>query len=403
MDIDILLQPHIQDFILKNENADVQQLALKGNLYPQIPLPLMIQQIAGRQKAKTKLPTFYQTAHIVYPASLSLEQCSSEQTALFKAKLLKGKYLVDLTGGFGIDAYFLSKSFAKVDYVEQNEVLACIAQHNFKVLKADNVHIHINQAETFLQNLSEKVDCIYLDPARRDRANRKVFLLEDCEPNLLELAEILLEKAQCVLVKTSPMLDIDLAVKSLQGKVQKIIVLAIENECKEVLYLLGITNEKLLIETVNLAKNETQYFSFEKEVESSLSNRYSLPQSYLYEPNVAVLKAGGFKSIAYYFQLSKLHTHSHLYTSNHLVENFAGRAFEVQAVCQLDKKELLAYLPENKANIAVRNFPMTVEQIRKKTGIKEGGEMYLFATTDYQEKKIVIVCKKINASSNLTI
>lgn len=402
MDIDILLKPHIQEFILKNENADVRELALKGNLYPHIPLPLVLQQIAGRQKAKTKLPTFHQTAHIVYPAAISLEQCSSEQTALFKANLLKGKHLIDLTGGFGIDTYFLSRSFEKVDYVEPNEILASIAKHNFNILKADNVWIHINQAETFLQNLSGKVDCIYLDPARRDTANRKVFLLEDCEPNLLELAEILLEKAQSVLVKTSPMLDIDLAVKSLQGKVQKIIVLAIENECKEVLYFLGKSNEKLLIETVNLTKNESQYFSFEKEVESSLSNHYALPQRYLYEPNVAVLKAGGFKSLAQHFQLSKLHTNSHLYTSQDLVENFAGRAFEVKAICQLDKKTLLAYLPDNKANIAVRNFPMTVEQIRKKTGIKEGGEVYLFATTDYQDRKIVVVCKKINISNTLT-
>lgn len=403
MDIDILLQPHIQEFIRKNENADVRQLALKGNLYPYIPLALVIQQIAGRQKAKTKLPSFYQTAHIVYPALLSLEQCSSEQTALFKANLLKGKHLVDLTGGFGIDTYFLSKSFEKVDYVEQNEILANIVQHNFNILKADNVRVHISQAETFLQNLSTKVDYIYLDPARRDNANRKVFLLEDCEPNLPKLLEVLLDKAQGILVKTSPMLDIDLAVKSLQGKVQKIIVLAVENECKEVLYFLGKSNEKLCVETVNLTKNESQYFSFEKEVENSLSNRYSFPKSYLYEPNVAVLKAGGFKSIAQHFQLSKLHTNSHLYTSDVLVKHFAGRTFEVKAVCQLDKKELLAYLPDNKANIAVRNFPMTVEQIRKKTGIKEGGEVYLFATTDYQDKKIVVVCKKINTSNSTTV
>ncbi len=397
MDIELLLQPHIQEFILKNENAEVHQLALRGNLYPNIPLVPVIQQIAGRQKAKTKLPTFYRTAHILYPALLSLEQCSSEQSAIFKANLLKGKHLVDLTGGFGIDAYFLSQSFAKVDYVEQNEVLAKIAQHNFKILKADNLQVHICQAETFLRNLSEKVDCIYLDPARRDSAKRKVFLLEDCEPNLLKILPILLEKAQCVLVKTSPMLDIELAVRSLQGIVQKIIVLAVENECKEVLYFLGEANEKLRIETVNLTKNRSEYFSFEKEKEASLSNNYSLPQRYLYEPNVAILKAGGFKSIASYFKINKLHISSHLYTSNHLVENFTGRVFEIQAVCQLDKEELAAYLPDNKANIAVRNFPMSVEQIRKKIGIKEGGEVYLFATTDYSDRKIVIICKKITA------
>jgi 16S rRNA G966 N2-methylase RsmD len=397
VDIELLLQPHIQAFILENENAEVHQLALRGNLYPNIPLVPVIQQIAGRQKAKTKLPTFYRTANILYPSLLSLEQCSSEQSAIFKANLLKGKHLVDLTGGFGIDAYFLSQSFAKVDYVEQNEVLAKIAQHNFKILKADNLQVYTSQAETFLQNMPEKVDCIYLDPARRDSAKRKVFLLEDCEPNLLKILPILLEKAQCVLVKTSPMLDVELAVKSLQGKVQKIIVLALENECKEVLYFLGKANEKLYIEAVNLTKNGNESFSFEKEKEASLSNNYSLPQRYLYEPNVAVLKAGGFKSIASHFKINKLHISSHLYTSNHLVENFTGRTFEIQAICQLDKKELAAYLPDNKANIAIRNFPMSVEQIRKKIGIKEGGEVYLFATTDYRNKKIMIICKKIAA------
>ncbi|MCU0390402.1 MAG: class I SAM-dependent methyltransferase [Thermoflexibacter sp.] len=396
MDTNIILQPHIQDFIIKNENADVRLLALKGHLFPNLPLSLVIQQIAGRQKAKNKLPFLYHHHNIIYPPLLSLEQCSSEQTAQFKANLLEGKTLVDLTGGLGVDTYFFSKYFGKVDYIEQNADLAAVAKHNLNELGVRNIQFHAMHAEEFLKNLKTKIDCIYLDPARRNEANRKLVLLEDCEPNLLQLLPILLEKAHQVLVKTSPMLDIDLAMKSLGQNLQKVIVLAVDNECKEVLYLLGSKSATSDIETINIDKeNRQQLFSFTKESESTASISYALPQQYLYEPNAAILKAGGFKSIASVFQINKLHLHSHLYTSTHLVPHFVGRSFVITAISKLDKKELKKYLPDNKANIAVRNFPISVEEIRKQTGIKEGGDIYLFATKDIKEKKIVLICHKI--------
>ncbi len=419
------MQSSVQDFILKNENADPHQLALKAHLYPELPISLIINQIGARQKAKTKLPSFYLQKDIIYPVALSLEQCSSEQTASYKANLLKGNLLIDLTGGFGVDAYFLSKNFEKVIYVEKNAELAAIAKHNFQVLKADNVEVINADAIDFLTKFEGMADYIYLDPARRDTANRKMVRLEDCEPNILEIMPLLKEKAYKIVLKTSPMLDIDLAIKELKtvrtlptlttlptversenfvnSLVQnfanssiKIIVLSVENECKEVIYWIEKgRGEANPVQTINFSKNKIQQFDFEILTEQNAVIDYSLPQAYLYEPNASVLKAGAFKSVALHYKLAKLHVNSHLYTSNGLVADFAGRIFKIHTISKLDKKELQKYLPENKANIAVRNFPLSVAEIRKKTGINEGGETYLFATIDAENKKVVLICTRI--------
>lgn len=403
MDLIQILQPDIQAFISANENTDVHELALKAHLYPDLPIPLIISQLTARKKAKVKLPSFYTQKNIIYPPQLSLEQCSSEQAAVFKANLLAGEILIDMTGGFGIDAYFFSKNFKKVIYIEQNEALAAIAKYNFEVLKAENIEVICGDGVTFLESFTEKADYIYLDPARRDSVNHKVVLLQDCEPNILAIMPLLFGKLKektsnkesgKIVLKTSPMLDIDLAVKELTH-VGKVMVLAIENECKEVIYFLSASQENLLrIETVNITKNKVHFFDFERLTDENTVVNYALPQKYLYEPNAAILKAGGFKSVANYYHLAKLHINSHLYTSENLVENFAGRTFEIQAIKKLDKKELQKYIPENKANITARNFPLSVEEIRRKIGIKDGGNVFLFATTDYENKKIILVCKK---------
>ncbi|TAH19008.1 MAG: hypothetical protein EAZ08_10150 [Cytophagales bacterium] len=404
MDIKTLLQPAHQAFILANEDADVRDLALKAHLHANLPMPLLISQIAARKKAKTKLPTFYDHKNIIYPVQLSLEQCSSEQTATFKANFTRGDTLLDLTGGFGIDTYFFSKNFQKVIYIERNQELADIAKHNFGVLGATNIEVVCGEATDFLTTFSGKADCVYLDPARRDTANKKVVLLQDCEPNILEIMPLIFRKlekktahklAGKIILKTSPMLDIDLATKEL-AYVNKIMVLAVENECKEVIYFMEEQQGgEQQIETVNLLKNNIQKFSFERNIEQNSTPNYALPQKYLYEPNVAILKAGGFKSISSHYQIAKLHTNSHLYTSEHLINNFVGRIFEIQAIISLNKKELQKYIPENKANISVRNFPLSVEEIRKKIGMKEGGNTFVFATTDYENKKVILICKKI--------
>lgn len=387
-----------QKFIIENENADVRQLALKAHLYPHLPIPELIVQIATRQKAKTKLPTFYAEERVIYPSALSLEQCSSEQTATYKANLVKGKLLIDLTGGLGVDAFFFSRHFEKVIYVERNEDLAAIAKHNFEVLGAKHITVINSDAQEFIKKFHEKVDYIYLDPARRDQANRKVVLLEDCEPNILGMLPLLDTK---VVLKTSPMLDIDLATRSL-GYVTEVLILAVENECKEVVYFIDKNHQQAqfsknqIIKTVHLAKNQIQTFSFHQQEEETVEVPLALPQNYLYEPNAAILKAGAFKTVAKTYGINKLAIHTHLYTSTHLVENFAGRIFHIQAICKLDKKELASYLPDNKANITVRNFPLSVEEIRKKTSIKDGGDIFLFAITNCEGKKVVLVSKRVS-------
>ncbi len=410
------------NFVQQHAETDVLKLALQAHLYPTINIKLAIQQIQGRQKAKLKLPTFYAKQNVIYPLGLSIEQCSSELTAAFKANLFrdfinnnkltdkleveKTKLLIDLTGGFGIDSYFFSQVFENVIYVEQQEYLAEIAQHNFKELQANNITSYKQNSISFLQNLDKDNDtnnntnkeeiCIYLDPARRDKNQQKVVSLTDCEPNIIEILPLLWQKTNAILLKTSPMLDIKKAVLELNCAVEVIIV-AVENECKEVLYYLTPNSAKLIrLHCFNLhPTKEIQQFSFTENDEQNAVVNYEKPLQFLYEPNVAVLKSGGFKIISKKFHISKLHKNSHLYTSEKFVERFVGRSFEIIQVCKFDKKEILKFLPHGKANIVARNFPLTVEEFRKKTGIKDGGEMYLFATTDYENNKIVIITKQI--------
>lgn len=247
-----------------------------------------------------------------------------------------------------------------------------------------------------MEQTQETFDWIYLDPARRDEANKKLVLLENCEPNILFIKELLLTKAQNVLLKASPMLDIELAIRQLKN-IQKVWVLAAEGEVKEVLfYMSKEENPNPEIVAVQLAKNpkeNTQYL-FNKDAEQGLSVVLSSPMRYLYEPHAALLKAGAFKGIARHFSLAKLHAHSHLYTSEKLVSNFMGRTFEVLGICKLDKKELMALVPNKQANVTTRNFPLTVAEIRKKTGLTEGGDTYIFATTLANEQKVLVVCRK---------
>ncbi|MDJ1504857.1 THUMP-like domain-containing protein [Xanthocytophaga agilis] len=387
------------DFVQQHEYANPQDLLLKKHRYPDIPVQEAALQIQARQKAKNKLPSWFSIPTICYPSLLSLEQCSSESTALFKAQLLSGHILVDLTGGMGVDTAAFSKQFAQVFYIEQNPELCEVTQYNFEQLGITNVQHISATSETWLSSFSQHVDWIYIDPARRNDAGGKVVRLQDCVPDILGLKDILFGKASHLLLKASPMLDIDLAINELKNVV-KVYVVAVENEVKELLFhLVKAFNGEPEIETVNLNKSGStvSLFQFYRSHEGNSEVSFTLPQTYLYEPNAAVLKAGAFRCIASTFSLNKLHSNSHLYTSESLHTDFPGRIFKIMAVCKLDKKELQSFLPDGKANISVRNFPMSVEDIRKKTGIRDGGEQYLFATTDCQNRKIILVCQKIEA------
>ena len=385
-----------RQFILEHIDDDIHQLALQSGKFPLIDISLAIRQINGKQKIKSKIPSFFRNEDILYPAQLSLEQSSSESTAKYKSTLCEGKSLTDLTGGFGVDCYFLSQRFEQVSYVEQNTELCEIAGHNFKVLGCPNIEIHNTTSEKFLTEMLHS-DWIYIDPARRSESGKKTVLLSDCEPDVSALSKLLQQKASKVMIKLSPMLDITAALRELSDT-SDIHVISVDNECKEILLILNsISNENPKIKTINISKNKTfQIFECNSEKESACKIEYSSSvEKYLYEPNSSVMKSGLFKSVGSSFSLSKLHVNTHLYTSLEHKTDFPGRVFEVVKIwgnTKQELKELALKIP--KANISVRNFPLTVEEIRKKIKIKDGGEIYLFACTLADGKKAIIECRK---------
>lgn len=384
-----------QSFIQQHLNADVTELLLRNKTFRPERLRELVQQIQARQKAKDKLPSWYANLDVVFPSLLSVEQSSSEITAKYKADLVSGNCFADLTGGMGVDFQHFSQHFNKSFYVERNPTLVELAEHNLGLLGITNAQFLNQDSLAWLRQTDTNFDWIYLDPARRGDANQKIVRLEDCEPNILSIKGLLFEKAKFVLLKTSPLLDIDLAIRSL-ACVTQVHIVAVENEVKEVLFCLQQSPDKeAIITAVNLTKTGTQQFVFCRSDEQKATFQTKLLGKYLYEPNAAIMKSGAFKLVGQRFDLHKIHLHSHLYTSDEKVPDFVGRTFEIEAVMKLDKKELRAYLPDNQANIAVRNFPMTVAQIRQQTGIREGGNVYLFATTDWNDKKIVLVTHKV--------
>ncbi len=384
-----------KDFIQEHGHRSPAELMLQAGRFPQLPVAELVKQIQARQKATDKLPSWVAHPDVVFPPPVSVEQTSSEAAAAYKASLVQGQLLIDLTGGFGVDSFHFAKRFARVVHVEQNGELSQIAAHNFRLLGAGNVEAVHASAESFLKNFQGRADVLYLDPARRGERAEKVHLLQDCEPDVLGLLPLLFSKANAVLLKTSPMLDIELALEQLKH-VAQVWVVALGGECKEVLYLLQPEHStEPQRHAVNLlSSGQKQELTFTKTAEESAAVRYADPMAYLYEPNSAILKAGAYRSVANQYGLHKLHPNSHLYTSTQLIPDFPGRAFACLGTGRYNKKELLSRLPNRKANITVRNFPESVADIRKKTGIKEGGDAYLFFTTDMHQKPIVVFCRK---------
>lgn len=387
-----------KQFILNHENDNVSLLALHSSTFEGIEKQFVLAQIAGRQISKNKIPTFYSNPEIIYPIHISLEQASSEETAKYKASLFpkRNKLFVDLTGGLGVDFMFLSRCFSESIYVEKNIVLSELAIHNFNILNLENFTIIDNDAEMVINEI-EKANLIFLDPSRRNNDGRKVFQIEDCSPNLIEIKDLLLDISDEVLIKYSPMLDISLALKTL-GNVKQVHVVSIENECKELLFLLSKEKTDCVYYTINFKKNgEVDKFSFYPEEEHNfIIDNITYPENYLYEPNASILKAGGFKVLTKFYDVKKLHNHSHLYTSKELINDFPGRIFKIEKITSPNKKHLQSQMSGiKKANIAVRNFPMSVEKIRKLTNLKDGGDIYIFATTLEDEKKVFIICRKI--------
>uniref|UniRef100_UPI00404731DC THUMP-like domain-containing protein n=1 Tax=Roseivirga sp. TaxID=1964215 RepID=UPI00404731DC len=391
--IEALLKPEVQKFIRDHENDDPVALILKAKQFKNIPVQQAIEQIQSRKKAKTKLPSWYASNQLIFPPPLSIEQSSSEQAAKYKAELFKGESFVDLTGGMGIDFSFIIQSFNNGFYVERQPNLAALATHNFNCLEIDNVEILNKDGEAFIKNTEKRFDLIYLDPARRGLHQQKVFRVEDCEPNVIALMPFLKEKGQSILIKMSPLLDIKGAIADLGGATE-VHIIAINNEVKELLFLIDIdSSNDPLIKCIDL-NNDLVRFQFRYNEEEKTISALSETKNYLYEPNVALLKAGAFKAVSNRYGLKKLHANSHLYTSEKAIFNFPGRSFKVLRELKLNKTALKMAIPDMKLNITVRNYPASVEEIRKKTGLKDGGAQYLFATTDQAGRKLIL-CEKI--------
>lgn len=383
-------------FITRHKDDDVRNLALHPGCVDGVDLSLALRQIEGGQIALRKLPSWAAVDGLLYPPHISMEQCSSEQTALYKSSLLTGDSFVDLTGGFGVDFSFLSRNFKRAIYVERQELLCEIASHNFALLGLNHVDVKCGQASDVLGDMSP-VDCVYLDPARRDQYGRKVVSVADCEPDLTQILPSLLAKSKKILVKYSPMLDLSLALNVLHH-VTEVHVVAVNNECKELLFLFESEKQdaNMKIICANLKKDSDDIFDFTKEEERVSSCRLAENVgAYLYEPNAALMKGGAYKLLSQRYPVFKLDLNTHLYTSEELVSDFPGRIFRVDSCFSMGKSDLKQHLSGLKsANIAVRNFPQTVAQLRDRLKLKEGGDLFLFATT-IADRKVLLKCSKI--------
>ncbi|MEZ4853736.1 class I SAM-dependent methyltransferase [Flavobacterium sp.] len=392
MEITALLKKDIQNFIDANLKVDIKKLALQKNPFPEISYQAILNQIVAKNKAKNKLPTWFSSKNIYYPSKISVEQTSSEKTAQYKATLVSGKTLLDASGGFGVDDYYFAKKFDAVIHCELNTELSSIVAYNFKQLKTKNITCVTGNSTNILKNISQAIDCIYIDPSRRNEKKGKVFMLTDCEPNVPELLPFYFNYTNTLLVKTAPILDIKAALLELQF-VSKIHIVAVENEVKELLWLIEkeyLGNIKLI--ATNIEKEATE--SCEFNLKSNDVATFSKPLKYLYEPNAALLKSGKFNEISTLFKVHKLHQHSHLYTATNIVP-FQGRKFKINTNILFTKESIKKYIVGQKMNVATRNFPLKPEELKKKYKITDGGTVFAFFTTNSTNEKIVLLCEKI--------
>jgi hypothetical protein len=388
-----ILNIDIQNFINNHIDSDVTSILLKGTTFHSVSTKEIIEQIEAKKKSQTKLPTWFQTENIYYPNKLNIEQTSSEITATYKAACIEGNTIIDITGGFGVDCYYFSKRFKDVVHCELDAHLSELVTHNYKQLGIDNIQTKAVEGIEFLKQSPEHFDWIYADPSRRHDSKGKVFFLADCLPNIPEHLDAIFNHTNNLMVKTSPLLDLTVGINELKF-VKTIHVVAVNNEVKELLWILeNHYTDKIDVKTINITKEQEFHFDFFVEDEKNLESSYSKPLTYLYEPNAAILKAGAFHSICKQLPVYKIQKHAHLYTSEQLMD-FPGRRFKILDILMYNKKTLQKS-GIKKANITTRNFPETVQQIRKKFAIQDGGNDYLFFTTDYDSNKIVIVASKI--------
>ncbi|MCV6628432.1 MAG: class I SAM-dependent methyltransferase [Flavobacteriaceae bacterium] len=391
-----LLRPEVQAYLDKHLQTDAKVFAMMSSPFSDLSAIDLTTQLASKQKCKSKLPSWFEAKNIYFPKSVHIEQTSSETTARYKSSIVKGQTLVDISGGFGVDSYYFSQSMERVLHFEWNEKLSRIARHNFKQLGAHSIETNSGNGLEYLQYSKERYDWIYIDPSRRSQQKGKVFLLEDCEPNLVEIQDLLFQKSAKVLVKTAPFLDLK-AGASVFHFVKKIHIVAVQNEVKEILWELDKNfSGQTKITAVNLNREKTDTIESLWPIQNLGMVSFSLPKTYLYEPNAAIHKAQLYPEIISQYDLFKIAPDSHLFTSNERID-FPGRSFEVIDYFPYNKQHMKKWR-KSKANITTRNFKLSVAQLRKKHQIKDGGDSYLFFTTNKDQKAIVLLCKKIQAT-----
>lgn len=386
----------LKQFVQDHQSEDPAQLLFAYSGKTDFDLKAAVQQIQARQKAKQKLPSWAAHPDLIFPSSLSLEQASSEETAKFKSGILpKGKNMIDLTGGYGVDTFYLAENFEKAVYCERNPELSAIVEYNFNLLQPDKFRIIQGDSLEFLSKSDKTFDLIFVDPARRGNHNQKLYKLADCEPDIVSQWEILKSKGQSILVKASPMLDIKQAILEIPD-IQQVWVVSVKNEVKEVLLFWekGKEIEERLIHAVDLQSGGPREFSFTYEEEESSESIFGEVEKYLIEPYSPVLKVGAFRSFGKRFGLKKLHPNSHVYTCEDLPDGIPGRIFEVIQEINNPKKELKQLFPTGKVNVITRNYALSSDELKKKYRLKDGGDKFLIGTK-VGEKFRLFCCRLI--------
>ena len=395
------------EFIREYRERDIRQLALQANRFPDVDMPYALDQIQGWQIARRKLPKWAACDGVIFPPHLSMEQCSSESTAQYKLNLAMewaervghASSMTDLTGGFGVDFSFTSCAFAAATYVERNEQLCHIVEHNLPLLGLNNATVVCADAVEYLSTV-EPQTMLFLDPARRDEHGAKTVMLADCTPDVVQLLPKLLEKSRFTMLKLSPMLDWHKAVDDLQGAVREVHIVSVGGECKELLLVLSTVVEselKVYCADLSTASDTSSLFVYTPGSSAPVANSKLKTQNskFVHEPNASIMKAGCFDELAAAYGVSPVSRNSHLFLSDEPIEDFPGRSFVVERVTTMNKGELRkALVGIEKANIATRNFPLTVAELRKRLKIKDGGDVYIFATTTAEGEHVLLISRK---------
>ena len=401
-DFQDLAKREIIKFAREHEDEDTARLLLSAARYPAIDMPLAVQQIEGRRTAREKWPSLLGCEAFLYPPRLNREQASSEETATHKVHVTEhlcgeasALTVADLTGGMGIDTFAFARVCKKADYVERDPSLCSTTEHNRKALGLKNISVHCGNSMEWLAAEDRHFDILFIDPARRSASGRKVAAFEDCEPNILQHMELLQSHCRWLMVKASPMIDIDLACRQL-GNVAEVHIVSVKGECKEVLFVCGQNEGETVIHCIVRNKSGECYnCDFTRSHEAAAEPRFcSAVGQYLYEPDAALMKGGPFNLICQWMNLEKLAPNTHLYTSDRWERDFCGRTFRVLHEVKLTRKGVAEVLPDGKAHVVTRNYPVAAAELQKQLGLKEGGDRFVVATT-LGTRRLGLVCEQL--------